>query len=79
MEKSSNFTIPSPYPWQADFPESEKRLDPRLSVAVIGRRAGKSTLGLLHWLLNSKGLEAGHDAAWVGPNDKVIQIDVHNY
>jgi hypothetical protein len=66
------FEIPKPLSWQQNFLAQERAAESRLAVAVCGRRSGKTFLALLHAILNSKGLLAGYDVAWIGPNDKVI-------
>ena len=72
MIAPTNFSIPSPYSWQAQFLEQEARLCPKLSVLCVGRRAGKSFLACL-WSILAKGglLEGGH-VCWLGPSQKTI-------
>jgi predicted phage terminase large subunit-like protein len=64
--------IPKPLPWQAKLITDIREKDPRLVVAPIGRRAGKTHCGLLIAITAPKGLLVGQDVAWLGPNDKVI-------
>jgi hypothetical protein len=64
--------IPKPLPWQAKFISDIREKEPRLVVAPIGRRAGKTHGGLLITITAPKGLLTGKDVAWLGPNDKVI-------
>lgn len=70
--QQTSFSIPSPYPWQAQFLEIDARLNPKLSVLCVGRRAGKSFLACL-WAILAKGglLEGGH-VCWLGPSEKTI-------
>jgi|SRR5271165_3155439 len=71
MELLNNqFNLPTPYPWQAQYLEIDKRVEAKLSVLCCGRRAGKTFVAML-WALTAKGgvLAAGH-VCWIAPDDK---------
>jgi hypothetical protein len=73
----TSLAIPLPLEWQRRVLDEDKRRKPRLTTVAVGRRAGKSHLGLLWLLFAVGGLMEGFPCAWGSPTD-VHQADIRN-
>lgn len=62
-------SIPWPFLWQKRALARDRKLLPRLTVAAVGRRAGKSRYGLLWLMLAPGGLRDGYPVVWGAPTD----------
>src|ERR1700730_6504579 len=65
----SSLIIPRPLTWQQTVLADDARRREQLNVVVVGRRAGKSHLGLLWLFFASGGLLEGNPVAWGSPTD----------
>ena len=69
MMASGSTSLPAPLRWQTKALRHDREVLPRLTVAAVGRRSGKSHYGLLWLMLAPGGLRDGQPTVWGAPTD----------
>jgi hypothetical protein len=61
--------IPTPLDWQFEVLKADRERLPKLTVIPVGRRSGKSHLGILWLWLAPGGLKEGKPVTWAAPSE----------
>ncbi len=65
-------SLPAPLRWQRDALAQDRELMPKLTVAAVGRRSGKSFFGLQYLAFAPGGLVDGRPVCWASTTDAAL-------